>query len=113
MGGRATPSGAGTWAFRLRRGCCYNYDYANDDRGLVTYWLSHGRLRVVLVFSQWYVVLLSSSSSGASTLATILGTESGRGLVIFKGMPDACVRHLGLLGTLRIYSSLTLIIFQV
>ena len=31
-----------------------------------------------------------------------LGTESGRGLVVFKGMPDVCVRHLGLLGILRI-----------
>ena len=38
---------------------CYDYDYANDDRGLVTYWLSHRRLRVVLVFTQRYVVLLS------------------------------------------------------
>ena len=50
----------------------------------MTYWLSHGRLRVVLVFSQ-YVVLLSDSSSGTSTLAMILGTESSRGITVFKG----------------------------
>ena len=52
---------------------CYDYTYANDNRGLVTHWVSHGRLRVVLVFSQSYVVLLSDSSSGASTLTTVLG----------------------------------------
>ena len=51
----------------------------------MTYWLSHGRLRVVLVLSQWYAVLLSSSRSGTSTLTTVLGTRSGRGLVVFKG----------------------------
>ena len=39
--------------------CCYGYAYANDDRGLMTYWVGHGRLRVVLVFCQSYVVLLS------------------------------------------------------
>ena len=73
-------------------------DHANDDRYPVTYWLSHGRLRVVLVFTQRYVVLLSIGSSGASTTVTVLGTKSGRGLVVFKGMPNVCVRHLGLLG---------------
>ena len=52
---------------------CYDYTYTNDDRGLVTHWVSHGRLRVVLVFSQLYEVLLSDSSSGTSTLATVLG----------------------------------------
>ena len=52
---------------------CYGYAYANDDRGFVTCWLSHGRLRVVIVFSQLYVVLLSDSSSGASRVTTVLG----------------------------------------
>ena len=51
----------------------------------MTRWLSHGRLRVVLVFTQLYVVLLSVSSSGTSTLTTVLGTESGHGLTVFKG----------------------------
>ena len=64
----------------------------------MTYWSSHGRLRVVLVFTQRYAVLLSIGSSGTSTLTTVLGTQSGRGLVVFKGMPNVCVRHLGLLG---------------
>src|ERR1700761_6398698 len=36
------------------QGC---YDYANDDRGHMTYWLSHGRLRVVVVFSHAIVGL--------------------------------------------------------
>ena len=57
----------------------------------MTYWLSHGRLRVVLGFTQRYVVLLSVGSSGTSTLTTVLGTESGRGVVVFKEMPnDLC-----------------------
>ena len=68
----------------------------------MTWCLSHGRLRVVLVFTQRYVVLLSYSSSGTSTLTTVLGTESGRRLLYLKGMPNVCVRHLGLLGILRI-----------
>ena len=36
------------------------------------YWLSCGRLRIVLVFTQQCVDLLSVSSSGASTLTTVL-----------------------------------------
>ena len=36
---------------------CYGYDYANDGRGHMTYWLSHGRLRVVFVFSHTIVGL--------------------------------------------------------
>ena len=38
----------------------------------MTHWFSHGRLRVVLVFTQLYVGLLSVSSSGTSTLASVL-----------------------------------------
>ena len=49
----------------------------------MTYWLSHGRLRVVLVFDQQYVVLLSSSSSGTSTLATVL-MDQKRSWIVFK-----------------------------
>ena len=44
-----------------------------------------------------YVGLLIDSSSGTSTLTTVLGTESSRGLLYLKGMPNVCVRHLGLL----------------
>ena len=39
----------------LRPPSCY--DYANDSRGHMTYWLSHGRLRVVLVISHTIVGL--------------------------------------------------------
>ena len=67
----------------------------------MTYWLSHGQLRVVLGFTHRYAVLFSVSSSGTSTLTTVLGTESGRGLLYLRKMPNVCVRHLGLLGTLR------------
>ena len=73
-------------------------DHSNDDRCPMTYWLSHGRLRVVLVFTQRYVVSLSIGSSGMNTLTTVLGTGNGHGLVVFKGVPNVCVRHLGLLG---------------
>ena len=38
----------------------------------MTYWLSRGRLRVVLVFTQRYVYLVGVSSSGVSTLTTVL-----------------------------------------
>ena len=38
----------------------------------MTYWLSRGQSCVVLVFTQQYMVLLSISSSGTSTLATVL-----------------------------------------
>ena len=75
----------------------------------MTRWFSHGRLRIVLVFTQPCVVLLSSSSSGASTLTTVLGTESGCRLLYLKRMPNVCVRHLGLLGSSessRLYLSL-------
>ena len=75
----------------------------------MTHWFSHGRLCVVLVLTQRYVVLLSSSSCGVSTLATVLGTKSGRRLAVFKEMPNICVRHLGLLGLIqssRLHSSL-------
>ena len=50
----------------------------------MTYWLSHGRLRVVLVLGQQYVVLLSSSSSGASTLAVVLGDRKRSWTTVFK-----------------------------
>ena len=40
----------------------------------------------------------ATDSSGASTIVTVLGTGNGRGIVVFKGMPNVCVRHLGLLG---------------
>ena len=60
------------------------YEYAKDDRWPMTYWLSRGRLRIVLVFSQEYQVWVSDSSSGTNTLATVLGTESGRILTVFK-----------------------------
>ena len=30
----------------------------------------------------------ATGSSGASTIATVLGTESGHGVVVFKGMLD-------------------------
>ena len=46
--------------------------YANDDHRHMTYWLSHGRLRIVLVITQRYVDGLSNSSSGTSILTTVL-----------------------------------------
>ena len=82
----------------------------------MTYWLSHGQLRVVLVFTHHCAVLLSIGSSGTNTLATVLGTESGRGLPYLKGMPNVCVRHLGLLGpteSSRLSDRLILLSFQV
>ena len=79
-------------------GVMLRFDHANDDHLPMTYWLSHGRLRVVLVFTQRYVVLLSVGSSGTSVPTTVLGTESGCGLLYLRRMPNVCVRHLGLLG---------------